>query len=126
MGIDDETARMLEFADQLYQMSDGLFDITSGVLRTVWQFDGSDRLADKELVDQTLQRVGWHKCIWNRGQIQLETGMEIDLGGIAKEYAVDRCSQIARDMTNDSVLINFGGDLTTSCERLVGRLIDNR
>jgi thiamine biosynthesis lipoprotein len=119
--VDDETARMLDFADQLYQMSDGLFDITSGVLRTVWQFDGSDRLADKELVALTLERVGWHKCAWKNRRIQLEPGMEIDLGGIGKEYAVDRCSQIVRDLTDKSVLINFGGDLTSSCERQQGK-----
>ncbi len=33
--IDDETFQLLSFADQCYQLSDGLFDITSGVLRKV-------------------------------------------------------------------------------------------
>ena len=119
--VDAETARMLDFADQLYQMSDGLFDITSGVLRAVWRFDGSDRLADKERVELTLERVGWNRCEWKDRRITMETGMEIDLGGIGKEYAVDRCSQIARDLTGKSVLINFGGDLATSCERQEGK-----
>ena len=127
--VDAETARLLDFADQLYQMSDGLFDITSGVLRTVWQFDGSDRLPDRNLVRQILERVGWNKCEWKDRLITLEPDMEIDLGGIGKEYAVDRCVQIVRDLTETSVLINFGGDLASSCERQngkcwsVGRLI---
>ncbi len=119
--VDDETARMLDFADQLYQMSDGLFDITSGVLRTVWQFDGSDRLPDRKQVELVLERVGWHKCEWQGRYIKLEPGMEIDLGGIGKEYAVDRCVQIVRGLTDISVLINFGGDLATSCERRQGK-----
>ena len=42
--IDAETLRLLRFADELYDMSEGLFDITSGVLRKVWKFDGSDKL----------------------------------------------------------------------------------
>ncbi|MCK4675467.1 MAG: FAD:protein FMN transferase, partial [Gammaproteobacteria bacterium] len=56
-------------------------------------------------------------------------GMEIDLGGIGKEYAVDRCVQIARQKTSESVLVNFGGDLAMTSARKnkrfwsVGRLI---
>ena len=119
--VDAETGRMLDFADQLYRMSDGLFDITSGVLRAVWRFDGSDRVADKERVELMLERVGWNRCEWKDRRITLEPGMEIDLGGIGKEYAVDRCSQIARDLTEKSVLINFGGDLATSHERQEGK-----
>ena len=37
--------------------------------------------------------------------------MEVDFGGIVKEYAVDRAAMLAREITNDPVLINFGGDL---------------
>ena len=55
--------------------------------------------------------------------------MEIDLGGIGKEYAVDRCVQIARNKTRESVLVNFGGDLAVTIARKnnafwsVGRLV---
>ena len=55
--------------------------------------------------------------------------MEIDLGGIGKEYAVDRCVQIARQKSEQSVLVNFGGDLAMTTARKnkmfwsVGRLI---
>ncbi len=130
--VDNETARLLEFADQLYQMSDGLFDITSGVLRQVWSFDGSDRLADEKAVKQVLAQVGWHRCHWKDRQLTLKARMEIDLGGIGKEYAVDRCVQITRELTDESVLINFGGDLACSCQKRdqkywsVGRLITGK
>ncbi len=130
--VDEETARLLDFADQLYQMSDGLFDITSGVLRRAWRFDGSDRLPDKKTVKQLLKQVGWHRCRWKNRQLVLETGMEIDLGGIGKEYAVDRSLQIVREITNESLLINFGGDLVCSGKRQdqkcwsVGRLITGK
>jgi len=130
--VDDETARLLDFADQLFQMSDGLFDITSGVLRQLWRFDGSDRIPDKEAVENILDRVGWQKADWQNNQLRLDKGMEIDLGGIGKEYAVDRCIQKVGELTDQSVLINFGGDLATSCPRRhgkfwsVGRLITGR
>ena len=130
--VDDETARLIDFADQLYQMSDGLFDITSGVLRQVWRFDGSDRVSNDSAVNKILDRVGWHKVVWKDSQLRLDRDMEIDLGGIGKEYAVDCCIQKVGELTDQSVLVNFGGDLATSCQRSggkywsVGRLITGK
>ena len=43
--------------------------------------------------------------------------MEIDLGGIGKEYAVDRCVERIRESTDCACLVNFGGDLRTSRHR---------
>ena len=44
VAIDEETSRLLDFANELFEISEGLFDVTSGVLRQVWTFDGSDHL----------------------------------------------------------------------------------
>lgn len=132
VSVDDETARLIEFADQLTRMSEGLFDITSGVLRKVWKFDGSDRVPSTAAVKEILQHVGWSKVSWSDGVLQMPAGMEIDLGGVGKEYAVDRCVKIARGLTNESVLVNCGGDLATTGERRnkkcwsVGRLITGK
>ena len=43
--VDEETARLLDYAGQLFDLSGGRFDVTSGVLRKAWTFDGSDRLS---------------------------------------------------------------------------------
>jgi thiamine biosynthesis lipoprotein len=129
VSVDEETARLLDFANELFELSEGMFDVTSGVLRLLWTFDGSDNLYKADAVNQVLSRIGWQKVIWNDGQVTLPAGMEIDLGGIGKEYAVDRCVQIARQMTRESVLVNFGGDLAVSSARnnnaywSVGRLV---
>ena len=48
--VDQETASLLDFARQCHELSDGAFDITSGVLRHAWKFDGSDRVPDKAAV----------------------------------------------------------------------------
>lgn len=130
--LDDESARLIDFSVQLYQLSEGLFDITSGVLRRVWKFDGGDQLPQAVEVERILDQIGWHKVIWQNHTITLQPGMEIDLGGVGKEYAVDRCVQIARTLTSDSVLVNFGGDLATTGPRSdngywsVGRQITGR
>lgn len=118
--VDDETANLLDFAEHLYRMSDGRFDISSGVLRKVWHFDGSDKVPRRSEVRSVMPNVGWDKIFWNRPVLQLCPGMEIDLGGIGKEYAVDRVAALVRQQTNAGCLINFGGDLAVIGEAIPG------
>ncbi|HEX9626197.1 MAG TPA: FAD:protein FMN transferase [Acidiferrobacterales bacterium] len=121
LTVDDETACLLDYAGQCHALSDGLFDVTSGVLRAAWRFDGSDRVPTPQAVAALLPRVGWTKLAWQRPVIRLPAGMEIDLGGIGKEYAVDRAALLLRRRSPASVLINFGGDLYASGPRRDGR-----
>ena len=118
VDVDEETARLLDFAATLHDLSEGLFDATSGVLRAVWTFDGSDQVPGKEAVESVLPRVGWPKVQWANQSIALEPGMELDLGGICKEYAVDRCIDRVQQLTRTSVLVNFGGDLAVTGPRV--------
>lgn len=114
VDVDDETANLLDFATTLHELSNGRFDITSGVLREVWKFDGSDRIPDAAAVEGLLGRVGWKRVSWQRPSLALRRGMEIDFGGIGKEYAVDRCATIVRDAACGEGLVNFGGDLAVT------------
>ncbi|MGZ3375660.1 MAG: FAD:protein FMN transferase [Phenylobacterium sp.] len=112
--VDDETAALLDYAGQCHALSDGRFDVTSGVLRQAWRFDGSDRVPSAEAVEAVHSRVGWTKVRWRRPEIQLPAGMEIDFGGLGKEYAVDTALAKALQRTHFPVLVNFGGDLRVS------------
>lgn len=114
IDVDAETASLIDFSNTLYELSDGRFDITSGVLREAWKFDGSDRLPTRKTVERVLQRVGWHRVDWRSPTLWMENGMEIDFGGIGKEYAVDQVAQTLRDASAKSALINFGGDLAVT------------
>lgn len=111
LALDDETTRLLDFADQCWQLSEGAFDITSGVLRRVWHFDGSDQVPEPEQVTALLPLVGWDKVEREAQRIRLREGMELDLGGVGKEYAVDSAFQLATTFTDADLLVNFGGDL---------------
>lgn len=108
--VDDETARLLDYAARLHELSGGKFDITSGVLRRAWRFDGSDRVPSARAVAELLAVVGWSKVRWHAPELTLRPGMEIDLGGIGKEYAVDRAAALVLPWTT-RCLVNFGGDL---------------
>ncbi len=111
--VDEETSRMLDFANQCYQLSDGLFDISSGLLRNCWTFDGTEQTPDKDKLSTMLKLIGWDKINWEPPHIQLLSGMEIDFGGIGKEYAVDHVADIALSFKISKVMVNFGGDIRT-------------
>ena len=109
--VDAETAGLLDFAQQCYELSDGLFDITSGVLRRAWKFDGSDRVPEPADVERLLPLIGFDKLSWRRPHLLLPADMELDFGGIGKEYAVDRAYELLAARHRAPFLINFGGDL---------------
>jgi len=111
VAVDAEMLALLDFARQCHELSDGLFDVTSGILRRVWKFDGSDRIPCEQDVRALLPCIGLEKIRWGDGTVSVPPGMEIDLGGIAKEYAVDRAVQLARKHCAYPLLVNFGGDL---------------
>ncbi len=109
--VDRETAALLDYAQTCFHQSHGLFDVTSGVLRRVWDF-ASERLPEPEAVDEVLKLIGWDKLDWTPPRITLPViGMELDFGGIVKEYAADSCAKLCRSLGVTSGLINMGGDI---------------
>ncbi|MBS0588742.1 MAG: FAD:protein FMN transferase [Proteobacteria bacterium] len=109
--VDDETAGLLDYAATCYQQSDGLFDITSGILRRAWNFK-SGSLPSQEMIQTLLEKIGWHKIRWQRPVLAFTVaGMEIDFGGVVKEYAVDRAAALCREAGIEHGLINLGGDV---------------
>jgi thiamine biosynthesis lipoprotein len=109
--LDDETSSLIDFARQCFDMSGGLFDITSGILRYAWKFDGSDRVPEAAAVAALLPSIGLDKVQWDPPELLLPEGMELDFGGIGKEYAVDRAYDILATHCSVPFLLNFGGDL---------------
>jgi thiamine biosynthesis lipoprotein len=118
--LDPETASLIDFAQQCFEMSGGAFDITSGILRRAWKFDGSDRVPDPGSVEQLLPVIGFAKLQWRSPALLLPEGMELDFGGIGKEYAVDRAYDILAVQCSQPFLVNFGGDLRANKRPLSG------
>ena len=116
--IDEETYLLLNFAEQCYQMSDGLFDLTSGVLRKAWFFDCSDNIPTQAQIDKLMPFIGWQKVSFTQDNFMMQESMEIDFGGIGKEYAVDRAMLLVSQLTKVPMLVNFGGDLAVNGPRL--------
>lgn len=111
IDVDDETAGLLDYAAMCYQQSDGLFDITSGILRRAWDFKAG-KIPDQKTIQALLNRIGWHKIIWQRPNLAFAVpDMEIDFGGVVKEYAVDRAASLCFDAGIRHGLVNLGGDI---------------
>lgn len=111
IDLDNETASLLDYAHTLWEQSDGLFDITSGVLRRVWNFNG-DRIPTQQAIDEVLPSVGWNKLSWCNPQLSFpRPGMEVDFGGYVKEYAADSAAAVALGLGIQHGLIELGGDI---------------
>ena len=111
LQCDDETWALFQFATQLYDKSDGLFDITSGVLRQAWDFKKPEVPTSQKL-EVLLPLVGWQNVVLQDQSIALPlAGMEVDLGGFGKEYAADRAAQVLKEKGVTHGYVNLAGDM---------------
>ncbi len=112
LEVDAETASLLHYAQACFEQSDGLFDITSGILRRAWRFPEGP-LPREEYIEELLAHVGWNRLRWDSPWLSFpDPGLEIDLGGIVKEYAADRAVALARQAGIEHGYVNLGGDLS--------------
>ncbi len=102
-------ARCVEYS----RASEGAFDVTVGPLMKLWGFyKGSGRLPHRAEVRGVLGRIGYRNLILdaNAGTVRFaRKGIEIDLGGIGKGYAVDVMAGVLKQHGIASALISAGG-----------------
>jgi thiamine biosynthesis lipoprotein len=114
ISIDEETAQLLAFADACYVQSDGLFDITAGVLRRAWDFRQT-QLPRREAIDAVLPLIGWPMVERRDDAVRLlRAGMELDFGGFGKEYAVDRAAAVLQALGIAHAYVDLGGDIVVT------------
>ena len=119
--IDEETVSILEYAAVCHEQSDGRFDITSGAWRHVWHPERTTLPSQREL-DACAAKVGWEKVRLSERAVFLPLpGMELDFGGVVKEYAADAAAMVAGRAGIRHGLVNLGGDI-----RIVGPQPDGR
>jgi len=111
IDVDAETATLLDYAATCFEQSDGLFDLTSGILREAWSADRRE-LPDTDTLQRLLACVGWSKVRWERPRLVFGVpGMEIDFGGVVKEYAADRAATLCAEGGFRHGLVDLGGDI---------------
>ena len=119
--LDAETVALLNYAHTAWLQSDGLFDISSGLLRRAWDFR-SGVLPSQASIDALLPHIGWDKIRLQGNTLQFtQPDMEIDFGGYVKEYAADCAAAVAHTHGIRHGLVELGGDI-----RVIGPHPDGR
>jgi len=113
VDLDPEADQVFGLCDAAVFFTRGAFDPTALPIVKLWNWKTPPSvLPSSPDVEQAKQKVGWRKVQRRPGAIFLpEAGMSIDLGGIGKEYAVDRVFTMARQRGIQNVLVDFGHDV---------------
>jgi thiamine biosynthesis lipoprotein len=115
LKVSPDTYYVLKKAGEFWKLSGGAFDITIGTLLDLWGFsDKQYHVPSKEKIKNTLLAVGFDKLVFDDTDNTVKfkvKGMKIDLGGIAKGYAVDCAVKKLKENGINSCLINAGGQI---------------
>ena len=111
--VSEETLEVIEDAIKFSNITDGAFDITVRPLINLWKKAKKEEKVPTEMeIEEAISLVGYQSIILEGNQIRLEKkGMQIDLGGIAKGYAVDKAIEALKKNSTRRALVNAGGDL---------------
>jgi thiamine biosynthesis lipoprotein len=113
--VSDELYDIIEKALKISKLTDGAFDITAGPVIQLWRWSGRHRqFPPREKMEKALSLVDYQNVKINPRKktiTLLKEGMRLDLGGIAKGYAADKCLQIFRRHGITSALVAGSGDI---------------
>lgn len=110
---DAELESVLSLCDWFHWSTNGAFDPTALPLMKLWDYQAdSPTVPTDDEIQRAMVLVGWNKVQRKAGGIFLpRTGMSIDLGGIGKEYAVDRVIEMSAQWGVQDVMVDFGRDI---------------
>ncbi|MHC4721523.1 MAG: FAD:protein FMN transferase [Planctomycetota bacterium] len=113
--VDDDLFEVLRISGEYSRQTDGAFDITVGSVVKLWRRaqDGGELPTETELAEASA-KVGFEKLILdeeNRTARFAVDGMRLDLGGIAKGYAIDLAIEAMQQAGAIGGLIDVGGDV---------------
>jgi thiamine biosynthesis lipoprotein len=113
MPVDDELFGFIVESLNYSRDSDGAFDITVGPLMKAWGFfRGDGRIPTDPEISELRTRIGYQHVIVDTAERTIRfdrPGVELDLGGIAKGYAVDRAVSVLRHYPITAALVSAGG-----------------
>lgn len=121
MKIPDELFNIIEVCQGYSMLTNGLFDISIDPVTRLWQFDQSEKDVPKEEdIRNAFKFVGFSGIHLDKemGTIELDReGMSLDLGGVAKGYAVDKAVEKLKELGIVAGIVNAGGDLRVFGEK---------
>ena len=113
VAVDAEAEQLLNLCHEMVFFTRGVFDPTALPLMKLWNWKANPaEVPTAAAVAAARELAGWRKVQRRPGAIFLpQAGMSLDLGGIGKEYAVDRVVALAQQRGITSLLVDFGQDV---------------
>ena len=120
-----ETLDVIAKSLWISELSQSTFDITFASMGKLWNFDEelNQHIPDAKLVEAARKRIDYRKIQLDReaSTVMLKTSdTKINLGGIAKGYAIDRAAAILREAGLRSFFAQAGGDLYVEGRKPLG------
>ena len=112
--VSEELGYVLQRALEISAQTEGAFDVTIfPLLKLWWQATESNRVPSQEKIKKVLEQIGYQSIEWDltERKLRVPSGFQIDLGGIAKGYVIERIRDIWVQAGVKHSLINIGGDL---------------
>lgn len=124
--VGPDTFAVIERSVAIASQSEGVFDITFEAMKGVWRFDegAAPSVPSRADVERTRRLVDWRMLELDSGArtVRLkEKDRKINLGGIAKGYAVDAAARVLERRGVSSFFVQAGGDLFVKGRRYDGR-----
>lgn len=110
---DPEILEFVNLTLKVSKESDGAFDITVAPLVELWGFYGKNyRIPTAQEIKDCLSKVGYQHLLLNNGKLEKDSeGVAIDLGGIAKGYAINQAVKVLKAQGITQAVIDVGGDI---------------
>ena len=111
--VPEHVCKLIEKSLEYGKMSGGVFDITYKSTGDLWENNGN-KIPDEKTIEEKQRFVGGDKvnvnCTENRIKFAGK-GVRIDLGGVAKGYAIDRAGEVLKKHGIENFIVNYGGDM---------------
>jgi thiamine biosynthesis lipoprotein len=109
------TFEVLQKAIYFSELSDGAFDVTVGPLVDLWRSAADANSVPTEVeLQQARSKVGYKKLLFDANEMSVRfavDGMRLDLGGIAKGYAIDKAIEAMHKGGALGGMVDIGGDI---------------
>ena len=113
ISVPEHVCKLIEKSIQFGEMSGGVFDITYKSTGELWENNGN-KIPDDKTIEEKQRFVGGDKLKVNCAENKIKfasKGVKIDLGGVAKGYAIDRAAEIMKKHGVENFIVNYGGDM---------------
>jgi len=116
IAVGPESFAVIEKSMWIGAHSEGVFDITFDAMHGIWQFDegAEPKIPAREAIESARKLIDYRKIEIDRDARTVKLakeGMRMNLGGIAKGYAVDAAANVLRKEGVESFFVQAGGDL---------------